>query len=716
MKQIVQNYKTGKIKFVEVPAPTVTPNSVIIETRRSLISVGTERMLLEFGRSSLVDKARKQPEKVKQVIEKIKTDGLLATIGAVNSKLDEPVPLGYSNTGIVVDVGGNIKGINKGDRVISNGNHAEIVRVPGNLVAGIPDDVDDTSASFTVLGSIALESVRLLNPGLGECITVMGLGLIGQLTVQFLTASGCRVFGVDLDEDRVKLAESFGVKGFVLKHGESPVAAAKSFSKSNGVDGVIIATSTESNGPVEWAAEMCRKKGRIVLVGTAGINIPRGMFYEKELSFQVSCSYGPGRYDKNYEEKGLDYPIGYVRWTAQRNFKAVLDMMSSGRINVKKLITGEIPFEKAADAYDIVLKENPLGLILKYSEDKEKMVRAFELSDKTKNVPGKPCIGFIGTGNFAKMVLLPALRETDVSRKTIASSKGLDGVTSGGKFAFQCVTSEYENVLNDPEIDTVFIATRHGSHAKLVAEALGNGKHCFVEKPLALNELELKEIATVYRDSDGILMTGFNRRFAPFIRKLKKNISGRNEQTCVNITVNAGSLPQNHWVHDPVMGGGRIIGEACHFIDLVLFLTGSRITRVYSSAVKGDDTANEDSMTVSLDLEDGSIGTVHYLTNGSRFYPKERIEVFSGGRVFVIDNFRTMTGYGSSLKQRSFKQDKGHITEVREFINAVKEGKASPIPFEETVNTMLASFAAVRSAREGKAIDIHPLMDEVFGG
>jgi len=707
MKQLVQNLKSGKIELVEVPIPKVSANTILIKTTHSLISVGTERMLVEFGKASLLEKARSQPEKVKEILNKIKTDGLFTTFEAVMARLDEPLPLGYSNVGIVIDVGKNVEGFSIGDRVVSNGSHSEIVNVSKNLVAKVPDNVDDETAVFTVLGSIALEGIRLLNPTLGEYIAVVGLGLIGQLTVQLLIAAGCKVLGIDINESRVNLAISFGAEGLLINPGESPIEGALAFSKGRGVDGVIITASTKSNEPIEYSADICRKRGRIVLIGVTKIDIPRDKFYKKELSFQVSCSYGPGRYERLYEEKGVDYPFEYVRWTAKRNFEAVLDMMSMRKVNVKPLITHRFSFDDALKAYDVIFKEKPLGIILQYKNGNIENVEVVKLQkDRLNSSQGKPCIGVLGVGNFAKMVLLPALKKTNARLKFISSSGGINSVFAGRKFGFEYATSDYNKVLGDEEIDTIFITTRHASHAHLVIEGLKRGKNVYVEKPLALNIDELKDIISVYKNTNKILMVGFNRRFSPFIRKLKELISQRKDPLCLNIMVNAGAIPYDSWIYDPEVGGGRIIGEACHFIDLSRFIVGNKITEVYAITTRGHSGYDEDKMIINLKFEDGSISVINYFANGSKVFPKERIEVFGEGKILVVDNFRSLKGYGINIKMRSLKQNKGHEDEIKEFIRAISNGTESPIPFNELVEVTLASFCAVESAKKGKPINL----------
>ncbi|MGC8758215.1 MAG: bi-domain-containing oxidoreductase [Caldisericaceae bacterium] len=711
MKQLVQNFKTGQLEILDIPVPKVSQNTVLIESKVSLISSGTERSLVELARGTLFEKVRSQPEKVKEVLQKIKNDGLFAALEAVEAKLDEPLPLGYSNVGVVIDAGKSVQEFSIGDRVVSNGSHAEIVNVSKNLVVRVPDNVDDETASFTVLGSIALEGVRLINPTLGEHIAVIGLGLIGQLVVQLLLASGCKVLAMDLREDRVNLAKSFGAEGYVLKNGESPVRAAMSFSKEQGVDGVVISASTNSNEPIVQAAEISRKRGRIVLVGVAKIDVPRDLFYKKELSFQVSCSYGPGRYDSLYEEKGIDYPLPYVRWTEKRNFEAVLDMMSAGKINVKPLITHRFPFNEALNAYEVLLKGDAIGILLEYRENDSKNKDLIVLRKQEKNFSESPVIGFIGPGQFAKRILLPILSSMNVRLKTIASSSGLQALHGGEKFGFELATSSYLQVFNDPEINTVFIATRHNSHASLVIEALKKGKNVYVEKPLALGLDELKEIISTYRESDKILMVGFNRRFSPFARTLKNALMYRKAPISVSITVNAGEIPLESWVQDPEIGGGRLLGEACHFIDLERYIVGVPIERVFAIGARNNGNLEEDNVVISLSFKDGSVGSIIYFSNGSKQYPKERVEVFNEGKVFLINNFRSLVGFGSRVKLISFRQDKGHRNEVAEFINAIREGKSSPISFEELVEVTFATLAAKESLKIGVPIDLKD-----FGG
>jgi predicted dehydrogenase/threonine dehydrogenase-like Zn-dependent dehydrogenase len=597
-----------------------------------------------------------------------------------------------------------------GDRIVSNGHHADVVRLPKKLCCRIPDSVDDETAAFTVIASIGLQGIRLAKPTLGEAFVVTGAGLIGLLTVQLLRANGCRVLAIDIDEHKLDLARSFGAETCNPGIGDDPVTAGIAFSRGKGVDGVIITAATKSNDPVNQAARMCRKRGRIVIVGVTGLKLNRADFYEKELSFQVSCSYGPGRYELEYEDKGFDYPIGFVRWTEQRNFEAVLDMMAAGKIDVNPLISHRFPFEDAEKAYELIISgEQPyLGILLKYSENGFEKSQTIELIHKelTKIPSSKAVLGMIGAGNFTGQVLLPALANAEARLKTIASGSGVTGTHLGKKFGFEKSTTFSEEILHDPEINTVFIATRHNTHAPYVVKAMAAGKHVFVEKPLCLSVEELAEIKNCYaeRAKEQYLMVGFNRRFAPLVTKMKELLVGRSQPLSLVYTVNAGYIPPDHWTQNPEVGGGRIIGEACHFIDLIRFLVGHKIENVEARMMGNAPgiAVREDKMTILLTFSDGSIGTVHYLANGSKRFPKERLEIFSEGRILVLDNFKRLKGYGwkGFRKMKLFRQDKGHRAEVAEFIHRISEGSEELIPWPELEEVTRATFAAVESARK----------------
>ncbi|WP_419662628.1 oxidoreductase domain protein [Desulfosarcina variabilis str. Montpellier] len=729
MKQILQNLGNGHTSSIEVPIPSIINYNLIICSHCSLISAGTERMLVSFGKSSLMGKARSQPDKVKQVIDKIKTDGLANTIHAIRSKLDQPLPLGYCNVGIVTDVRGqrsDVGGLSVGDRVVSNGPHAEVVSVPENLCAKVPDSVSDEAAVFSVLGAIGLQGIRLAQPTLGEVFVVTGLGLIGQLTAQLLMAHGCRVMGIDMDPKKCVLAEKFGITTVDLSKGEDPLQAADQFSRGNGVDGVLITAATKSSRPVHQAAQMCRKRGRIVLIGVTGLELSRADFYEKELSFQVSCSYGPGRYDPVHEEKGIDYPFGFVRWTEKRNFEAVLDMMAAGKIDVGPLITHRFAFEDAEKAYQLISEntEPYLGIILDYGKDlkeKDPQIRLREsatprqvpqISDRTirlkeKDIetstdPKQPVIGLIGAGNYTGQVLLPALTKTGARLKKIASGGGVSGTHNGKKFGFELSTTDIKTIFDDPDINTVFITTRHNTHARFAIDALEAGKNVFVEKPLCLTLKELDSIQSLYAsrlspNASRLLMVGFNRRFAPHIVKAKQLLNTVHEPKSMIMTVNAGAIPIEHWTQDPEVGGGRIIGEACHFIDLLRFLAGFEIS---SASMKTMPSKTNDTVTMQLGFKDGSMGTVHYFANGNKAFPKEKLEIFTAGRILQLDNFRVLRGYGwkGFKTMKSWRQDKGHAACTKAFVQAVAEGKDAPIPFEEIVEVTQTTLSLVVQA------------------
>jgi predicted dehydrogenase len=639
--------------------------------------------------------------------DKIRTDGVVATLRAVRNRLEQPVVMGYCNVGHVVDIGPGVSGFAVGERVASNGTHADFVCVPSNLCAPIPEGVSDDAAAFTVLGAVALQGVRLAQPTLGERFAVFGLGLVGLLAVQLLRAHGCGVLALDLNPQRVKLAQRFGAEGVDLSSGIDALAAAASFTESRGIDGVIIATATSSNDPVQQAARMSRKRGRIVLVGVTGLELSRSDFYEKELTFQVSCSYGPGRYDSEYEEKGRDYPFGFVRWTEQRNFEAVLDLMAQGKLDVTPLITHRFPLSDAPRAYDLIASAEPhLGVLFEYGTDiaQAPAHRTVRLREDRAATAAAVVIGVVGAGNYASSVLLPALARTTARRKLLASITGTSGAQQAKKHGFEALTSEPQAVLDDPAINAVVIATRHDSHASLAQRALGRGKHVFVEKPLAIRREELELVRQAYDAAKPapILTVGFNRRFAPQAAQMKDLLRGSSEQKSVIITVNAGAIPANHWTQDSEVGGGRIIGEACHFIDLARFLVGAQIVDVQAVGLgKREGLAYADKASVTLKFADGSFAAIHYLANGHRSFPKERVEVFCGGRILQLDNFRRLRGYGwpRFSGSRLWRQDKGNAACIAAFVRAVETGGEPPIPVEELFEVSEATLRAAELLR-----------------
>jgi predicted dehydrogenase/threonine dehydrogenase-like Zn-dependent dehydrogenase len=695
MKQIIQSFKTGETILEEVPAPLLRRGAVLIRTSRSLVSLGTERMLVEFGKSNLLQKARQQPDKVKQVLDKFKTDGLFPTMEAVFNKLGEPLPLGYCNVGQVIAVGEGVTEFVIGDRVASNGQHAEFVCVPQNLVTKIPENVSDEEATFTVIGAIGLQGIRLCQPTLGEAIVVVGLGLIGLLTAQLLRANGCMVVGVDFDQDKLNLAKQWGIHTINPSAGDDVVKVVTGLTNGIGADGVIITASTKSNDVISQAAQMSRKRGRIILVGVIGLELSRAEFYEKELTFQVSCSYGPGRYDDNYEQKGQDYPLPFVRWTEKRNFSAVLQAISSRAIDVKSLITEIVPLEDYQKVYGKIGESKAIASILSYgSSDYKTNVTLLEKAN-TQKAGG---LAIIGAGNFTKMTMLPSLSKTKANLASIVSNSGVSGTALAKKYKIAQSSTDYDNVLSDPSINTVLITTRHNLHASMTIKALSAGKNVFVEKPLALSKEELNDILDAYQKGGGTLTVGFNRRFSPYAKKMKALLGGDNSPMNVVATMNAGSIPANVWVHDLKIGGGRIVGEACHFIDLISYLTGSRVQEVCMNAMGMSPQLNTDNATILLKYQNGSTGVINYFANGSKAYSKERIEAYSQDRTLVLDNWRTLEGFGfkgfSSMKSR---MDKGHDAQFELLVNQILSKGDALIPIQSLVNTTLASFAALES-------------------
>jgi len=705
VKQIIQNLKSGETILEEVPVPQVRAGQVLIKTHRSLVSLGTEKMLVNFGKANFIDKARQQPDKVKMVLNKIKTDGLRPTMDAVFRKLGEPLPLGYCNVGEVVAVGKGVDEFQIGDRVASNGNHAEVVSVPKNLVAKIPDDVPYDEAAFTVIGAIALQGIRLINPTFGETIVVTGLGLIGLVATQLLKANGCKVIGLDFDEAKVALAKQWGIEAYNVASAD-PIELVMSATGTIGADGVLITASTSSNDVISQAANMSRKKGRIVLVGVIGLNIQRSDFFKKELSFQVSSSYGPGRYDDEYELKGNDYPIGYVRWTEKRNFEAILSALSNGQLDVKPLISEIVELDDYNTIYGNMGNSKSIASILKYSEDISINDTTIQL-DPSKRFEGeKGVVGIIGAGNYTKAMILPNLSKLNAPIKYIASANGLSSTISAKKFGIAATTTNYQDILQDKDVDAVVITTRHNLHANQVVESLEAGKHVFVEKPLALNYEDLGRIEEAYANSDKTLTIGFNRRFSPFIQDARKQLGSGNTPINVIATMNAGFIPPEVWVQDMEIGGGRILGEACHLIDLITFLTGSMVDSIVMNALGPNPKENTDNASILLKYKNGSQGVINYFSNGSKAYSKERVEIYSQNRTMVIDNFRKSFYYGFKSKGMKKRQDKGQTNLFRTYINSLKNGGKEIIPYGEIMNTSKAVIAAIDSLKEGTWVKV----------
>ncbi len=715
MRVILQNMANGKTELETVPVRKISENDLLIKTSVSLISAGTERMLVSFGKANMLDKARQQPEKVKMVLDKARTDGIVTTYEAVKSKLDQPMPLGYCNVGVVEQVGEHAQDFSKGDRVISNGQHAEIVGITKNLCAKIPDVVTNEQAAFVIPASIGLQGIRLAEPTLGESFVVTGLGLIGLLTVQLLRAHGCRVLGIDFDENKLELARKFGAQTVSLENGEDAVEAGMAFSRGRGVDGVIITASTKSSDPVSQAARMCRKRGRIVLVGVVGLELNRSEFYEKELSFQVSCSYGPGRYDPTYEEQGQDYPFGFVRWTEQRNFEAVLDMMADRRLDVEPMISHRFSFDNAVNAYETLSKDNAtLGILLEYENQEGSIIlpTQVKLSEPVEYDSKGVVCAFLGAGNYASRILIPAFKKAGAQMHTIVSGGGVSATHHGKKAGFEIASTNADDVLNQEQINTVAIVTRHNSHADYVIKALKAKKNVFVEKPLALEHSQLEEIDEVYQaqmkaGNKPRLMVGFNRRFAPHIVKMKELLDTKSQPKSFIFTMNAGAIPADSWVQDIKIGGGRIIGEACHYVDLMRFLAGAEITSVQAKKM-GDAPSidvTEDKAAIILGFADGSFGTIHYYANGGKSFAKERIEAFAGDGVLQLNNFRKLRGFGWNgfTSMSLLSQNKGQDACAASFVKAIGDGSPTPIPYDQLLEVSKVSIDIATQIRNDQA-------------
>jgi len=712
MKQVLQNMRDGKTTVTEVPVPTPHTGQALVKVATSLVSAGTERMLVEFGEKSLLGKARSRPDLVRQVVDKMKREGALPTLQAAFNRLDQPMALGYSSAGTIVALGDGMEGFKVGQRVACAGGgyavHAEYDLVPRLLLTPLPESVDFESAAFTTLGAIALHGFRLADPQIGENVAVIGLGLLGLLAGQIAAAAGCLVFGIDTNPQRVALAASLGLSACLR---DQAVDSALAFTLNRGFDVVLICADTPSNDPVELAALIARDRARIVATGAVGLTFPRKIYYEKELSFVNSRSYGPGRYDASYEENGRDYPVGYVRWTEARNFQAVVDLMAGGKLKVAPLITHRFPIKEAAAAYEVITgkkKQVFLGVLLTYPPDTSPGSRVVRFNVQPSKREGLVTLGVLGAGLFANATLLPAIRKIPaIQLAGIASAGGLHAQHSARKFGFSYAASSDDEILNDPNINTVAILTRHDMHAALVLKALQAGKHVFVEKPLAITPESLEEIVQALSSANSLLLTGFNRRFAPLAVELSKFLADRREPLHMHYRVNAGCIPLNHWVHDPAQGGGRIIGEGCHFVDFLAFLAGAAPLSVSASALPDNGKYHQDNISMTFTFPDGSLGVVDYLSNGHKSFPKERLEVFCGGRVAVLDDFRSLELVHAGQRRVVKKaQDKGWYGEWVAFSKAIREGGEPPIPYEQLVGVTKATFAVMESLRAGKTINI----------
>jgi len=711
MKQIIQSYKTGELGLFDVPAPICQENGVLVQTTVSLVSAGTEKGLVDFAKKSLLAKAKDKPEMVKQVVDKMKKEGIQTTLEKVFIKLDTPIPLGYSIAGRVVEVGNNMSGINVGDRVACGGvgyaNHAEINYVPKNLTVKIPDGVDDLDASFVTVGSIALQGVRRTEPKLGEKIAVMGLGLLGQLSVQILKANGCQVIASDIDPDKLELAKKLGADE--VCHANDLIKKANEFSNGYGVDAVVIAAATKSNQPTLDAAEISRMRGRVVYVGLVSMDIPRNAYYKKELDVRLSMAYGPGRHDPAYEEKGQDYPYDLVRWTEQRNFEAFLQLIKEGKVTPKEIVTHEFDFNDAMKAYDLLegkVQEKYLGIVLNYNNEiKLSEHKIIQRNSKTVSSDSVN-LGLIGAGNFTKGMILPNLEKAGGYELVgLCTATGVSAEGTGKKYDFKYITTDSDKIFENNDINSVFVTTQHHDHASKVLNAIENDKHCFVEKPLCIYEEELESIANTY-NGKCILQVGFNRRFSPMVQEMKKRING---QIAVHYRINAGIIPMNVWVQDKAIGGGRIVGEVCHFIDTCSYLIGSDVVSVFASTVTKDDKSipDEDNVNIILNYANGSTATIGYYAYGSKIMPKENIEVFGNDISMQMNDFRELLIYtnGKKEKVKNSNQDKGFVGEFKAFANAVKTGE-NAIGFDSIYNTTKATFKILESIRTKQLVPL----------
>ncbi len=710
MKQLFMDVKTGRPFVMDVPAPACKKNGVLVETLYSMVSAGTERMLIDFGKKSIIGKIKERPDQVKKVLDKMKTDGILTTLKTALNKLDEPLPLGYSMVGKVIEVSSTVTDFSVGDFVACAGqtaNHSEICFVPKNLAVKLPHGFADTrEAAFIALGAIAMQGIRQAEVSFGDWVAVIGLGLLGQIAVRILKAAGCRVIGLDIDDAKKELTDGY-VDAFINSSSDNVVNEVMNLTK-HGCDAVIITAATNSNQPVELAAEIARDRATISMVGVTGMDIPRRPFYQKELTFKLSRSYGPGRYDANYEEKGIDYPIGYVKWTEKRNMGEFIRMIHSGRISVKELITHEFEISAAEKAYELIT-ENPnnekyLGVLIKYPSWEGKTDRTINIKKNFKKVEGKIGVGFIGAGNFTRSVIIPNMSKIpDFQFIGLATTSGTSAGITTKRTPFKYATTDYRKLLEDKDIDLIVVATPHNTHAKFVVEALDAGKHVYVEKPLAITMEQLEEVKAAYERNNQHVFVGFNRRYSSFTRFIKENMKTDQYPCIIQYTVNAGYIPKVHWIQDPEVGGGRIIGEVCHFIDLAVYLTGSLPENVQATALdttQGQYDGN-DNVSINLAFQNGSVANIIYSSMGSKNYPKEEILVFCNGEVGKIHNFVKAEIYGAKKKtMRKIEQDKGFVNEYVHMFNSIKD-ISMPMNFEEIVTVSCVAIE-VSLHRRGK--------------
>lgn len=701
MEQLTQTLKDGKMQLMEVPFPALLPGHLLIRNHYSIISPGTEGKTVKDARLSYIGKAKARKEEVKKVIATAKTFGAIKTYKMVMNKLEAYSPLGYSCAGEVIAMANDVRGFQIGDYVACGGNtagHSEVASIASNLCVKVKKDASLKAAAFTTMGAIALQGVRQSELKLGESCLVIGLGIIGQLTLQLLEAAGIKAIGIDIDENQIDFTKRFNSKLIYNRNHPDLENIIAEETSGFGVDSVIITASTSSLDPIEFAGQVCRKKGKVIIVGAVPTGFSRKNYFKKELDLRMSSSYGPGRYESNYEEKGLDYPIGFVRWTENRNMQAFVDLISTGKIDMNPLISHEFEFKDAAEAYQLIIDKTEVigGMVLKYDTEKE-LLQEVNRTKKAISQDGVN-VGMIGAGSFAQNFLLPALKEK-VDFIGIATARPTSSKFIADKYNFGFCTNNASELTKHNEVNTVIIATRHDTHAKYVIEALEANKNVFVEKPLSLTEEELKEIESVHSKSKGILMVGYNRRFAPFTQKLI-DFMGTELPKSINYRINAGALPADHWVHNPEVGGGRIVGEACHFIDLVQHLCGSNLKSVVANAVLNDQNLY-DNVAIGLELNDGSIANISYFSNGSKQVAKEYLEVFCSGKTAIIDDFKKLTLADKKVQHLKAEQDKGYDNEIQAFTKAIKEGGSAPISDKELFLSSLASFKVIESIQKG---------------
>jgi predicted dehydrogenase/threonine dehydrogenase-like Zn-dependent dehydrogenase len=719
MKQLLQNMKDGKAVVEEVPIPTPKRKTALVRTGASLVSAGTERMVVNFAEKNLIGKAASRPDLVKQVLDKAKREGVVSTVEAAFNKLDEPMALGYSSAGIIEAVGPGLEGFKVGDRVACAGSgyavHAEYAIVPQNLLVKIPDSVSYEAAAFATIGAIALQGFRLASPQLGESIAIIGTGLLGLLSAEIVKAAGCKLMCIDLSADRVTLAEDMGHHAVIRSDAE---AAALAFTNGAGFDHVLICADTSSNDPTELAGAIAREKANVVAVGAFGMDIPRKTYYAKELNLIVSRSYGPGRYDPNYEEYGHDYPRGYIRWTEGRNISAIIDLLADEKINVAPLITHRFPIEEADEAYHLIsgkAKTPFLGVLLTYPIHLNNVIKntAPTQAPSTTQVQRKKEINFgmIGAGNYANAIFLPTIKKVaGLNKLAIASSTGLKAANAARKYQFRMATSDANDILTSPDIELVAILTRHDDHAEQIITAIKNNKHVFCEKPLAINENQVIDIAkNMETNVDLKLLVGFNRRFAPLTQHMKRFFLNHEEPMSIHYRINAGTLPDTHWLKEAEVGGGRIVGEGCHFIDFMTYMVGSAPIAVSAAEIQKAGATDHENVIATYYFADGSIGVMSYLANGDKSMPKENIEIFMGGKSAVLNDFRSLKlyhkGFARSYKSY-FRQDKGQNNMWKTFLNSINQKTPAPIPYKDLYQVTLTSLYTLKALETGQKISI----------